>query len=134
MRLTLRTLLAYLDDAVEPSEAQDLAKKIEESEFAAGLVQRLRTVTKKPRLPAPKIDGKGIGNDANTVAEYIESTLPPERIAEFERLCIESDMHLAEVAATHQILTLVLGRPSKVSQELRERIYGIPKEPPAPAA
>ncbi len=132
MRLTLRTLLAYLDDAIDPAEAKDFGKKIEESEFASGLVQRLRTVGRKPRLPAPKVDGKGLGHDANTVAEYIESTLPTERVPEFERLCIESDMHLAEVAATHQILTLVLGRPSKVSQELRERIYHIPAERPAP--
>lgn len=123
MRLTLRTLLAYMDDAVDPADAQALSQKIEESDFASGLIQRVRSVVRKPRLPAPKVDGKGLGQDPNSVAEYIESTLPPERVNEFERLCLESDMHLAEVSATHHVLTLVLGQPANFPPELRQRVY-----------
>ena len=125
MRLTLRTMLAYMDDVLEPADAEILAKKIEESDFASGLLDRIRGVTRKLRMDAPRLDGKGMGNDANTVAEYLDSTLPQDRVAEFERVCLESDKHLCEVAACHQILTLVLGKPADVPPELRDRIYGL---------
>ena len=33
MRLTLRTLLAYMDEILEPADHDELAKKIESSDF-----------------------------------------------------------------------------------------------------
>jgi hypothetical protein len=140
MRLTLRTMLAYLDNVLEPADAEVLGKKVNESDFARGLAQRIGVVTKKLRIDAPKLDGKGMGNDPNTVAEYLDSTLPPDRIGDFERICLESDKHLCEVAACHQVLTLVLGKPAQVPMELRERVYalgrpatGTAASPPIPA-
>src|SRR5438067_3760034 len=136
MRLTLRTMLAYLDDVLDPGDADELKRKIEESDFASGLVARIRGATAKLRMDAPKLDGKGMGNDANTVAEYLDSQLEQDRVAEFERVCLESDKHLCEVASCHQVLTLVLGKPADVPQELRDRIYalGDPNRAPAHAA
>src|SRR5438874_9217808 len=123
MRLTLRTMLACMDNVLEPADAEILGQKINESDFASGLVQRIQGVMKKLRMDAPKLDGKGIGNDVNTVAEYLDSCLPQDHIGDFERVCLESDKHLCEVAAGHQILTLVLGKPADVPQGLRERVY-----------
>ncbi|MEX2173351.1 MAG: hypothetical protein WD872_03255 [Pirellulaceae bacterium] len=134
MRLTLRTMLAYLDNVLDPNDAEELGRKIQESEFAGGLVQRVRTVTKKVRMSAPKVDGKGMGNDANTVAEYLDSALPQDRVGDFERVCLESDAHLAEVAGCHQILALVLGKPADVSQSLRDKMYGLGSTEPAAGA
>lgn len=125
MRLTLRTMLAYMDNVLEPNEAEELGRKIQESEFAVGLLQRIRTVSNKVRMDAPKLDGKGMGNDANTVAEYLDSALPQDRVGDFERVCLESHKHLAEVAGCHQILTLVLGKPADVSESLRDRVYSL---------
>ena len=131
MRLTLRTLLAYLDDVLEPTDAQELATRIDDSDFASGLVHRVRNTVGRLRLPAPQLSGTGIAENPNTVSEYLDNTLPKERIPEFERVCLESDMHLGEVAASHQILTLVLGEPTEVSPALRQRVYRVVHGPEA---
>ena len=125
MRLTLRTLLAYLDDLLEPSQAKELGAKIQESEAASQLVMQIRDVIRKRRLTAPVVSGPGCDLDANLVAEYLDNTLSPEGVIDVERICLESDMHLAEVAASHQILTLVLGEPVDVGQASRERMYAL---------
>ena len=125
MRLTLRTLLAYLDDILEPAQAKEIGDKLVESSFASSLVSRIREVMRRRRLTAPTLSGPGVGIDPNTVAEYLDNTLPPDGIADVEKICLESDVHLAEVAACHQILTLALGEPVEVSSQTRERMYAL---------
>ena len=134
MRLTLRTLLAYLDDILEPAQAREIGAKIAESTFATSLVDRIRDVMRRRRLTAPELHGPGSGLDPNIVAEYLDNVLPPDKVADVERVCLESDVHLAEMAACHQILTLALGEPIQVSRESRESIYALgplaPTQPP----
>ncbi len=140
MRLTLRTMLAYLDDLLEPADRADIGKKLADSEFAQQLVERIRNRSRNPRLGSPKLSGKGMALDPNTVAEYLDNTLAAERVPEFEKMClppaeagqdlVESDVYLAEVAACHQILAMVLGQPAQVDPQMKRQMYGIINQAP----
>jgi hypothetical protein len=130
MRLTLRTLLSYLDDTLDPGQAKVIGQKVAESEQARELMERIKQVTRRRRLTTPPAAGPG-GIDANTIAEYLDNEVTPEQAAEVEQICLASDVHLAEVAACHQILTLVLGEPALVPPSARQRMYGLVKGPEA---
>ncbi len=125
MRLTLRTLLAHLDRILDEQDSVELAQKIQDSEIATQLVRRINNVLHLRQLAAPGLDAEGLGRDANSVAEYLDNTLDPDQIPDFERICLESDAHLGEVAACHQILTLVLGEPASVPSDLKQKIYAL---------
>lgn len=131
MRLTLRTLLAYLDDILEPAQAKEIGAKIAESSYAASLVGRIHDVVRRRRISAPEVSGPGSAPDPNIVAEYLDNTLAPEAVADLERICLESDAHLAEVAACHQVLTLVKSEPVEIAAGMRERMYALGIAPAA---
>ena len=125
MRLTLRTLLAYLDDTLEPTEIKQIGQKVAESDAAQELIARIKQVTRKRRLTTPPLTGPGAKFDPNLIAEYLDNELTGEQVAEIKKVCLESDVHLAEIASCHQILTLVLGEPALVPPTARERMYGL---------
>ncbi len=130
MRLTLRTLLAYLDDMLEPLQMKEIGAKIAESEQARELMERIKQVTRRRRLTTPTTSGSG-GIDPNTIAEYLDSEVTPETAAEVEQICLASDVHLAELASCHQILTLVLGEPALVPPSAKQRMIALVKGPEA---
>jgi hypothetical protein len=131
LRLTLRTLLAYIDDTLEPTQARELGEKVAASDDARDLIDKIKRVTRRRGLKTPVPTGKDdTVSDANTVAEYLSDTLDPEGIEELEATCLKSDVHLAEVAACHQILTLVLTEPVRVPPQANQRMYKL-VEPPA---
>ncbi len=127
MRLTLRTILAYLDDRLDPEHAREIGAKIEENARAGELVHRIRELMRSVRLAAPRMDRRAGGLDANTVAEYIDNHLSSERVADFERVCLDSDVYLGEVACCHQILSLALGEAARIDPASRQFMYGILK-------
>ncbi len=130
MRLTLRTMLAYLDQMLSPEEAQQIGEKIKTREFATKLVQFIRAGLRSNRIEAPAADADQPFADANDVAEYLDDTLDPQRVTELERYCLEHEGSLIEVAACHRMVSQVVAKqvsavtPS-VSPALRQRVYGL---------
>jgi hypothetical protein len=125
MRLTLRTLLAWLDDTLKPTEVREIGHQVAESPFAQELSERIHRVTRQRRLSVPSRSGPE-GTDPNQVAAYLDNDLDPEAVAEFEKKCLTFDVNLAEVASVHQILSL-LGQKVKVPAEARNRMYQLVK-------
>jgi hypothetical protein len=129
MRLTLRTLLAYLDDTLEPAQAKIIGQKVAESDQARELMDHIKQVTRRRRITAPPASGPGSKIDPNTIAEYLDGAVSAEQASEVEQVCLASDVHLAEIAACHQILALVLGEPALVPPTAKSRMYGLVKGP-----
>src|SRR5260370_871286 len=125
MRLTLRTLLAWLDDTLTPSEVREIGKQVGESDFAKELVERIHRVTRRRRLTIPPRNGPD-SVDANVVASYLDNELDPDTVTELEKKCLTSEVHLAEVASAHQILSLI-GQKAKVPVEARHSMYQLIK-------
>ena len=122
MRLTLRTLLAYLDDRLPPANAREIGQKINNSPFTTDLVERIRDVKRRRRLADPGKAQPMI--EPNLIAEYLDDQLTPDLVARIEREILASDAMLAEVAASHEILGL-LRDPVTVEPRLRDRLYGL---------
>lgn len=115
MRLTLRTLLAWMDGLLPPDEARELGSRVQASGAARHLAERIRAAVARGPLPA-------IDTDPNIVAEYLDNVLASEQLVPFERDCLESDAALAEVAGCHALLAEVL----------REQPAPRLEEPPSP--
>jgi hypothetical protein len=125
MRLTLRTLLAWLDDTLQPAEVKQIGSQVAGSPFAQELTDRIHRVTRQRRLSVPHSSGPD-GVDANLVANYLDNELDAEEVAEYEKKCLSHDVILAEVASVHQILSL-LGHKVKVPTAARSRMYQLVK-------
>lgn len=125
MRLTLRTLLAWMDDTLPPSRVREIGNQVSESPFAQELVERIHRVCRQRRLTVPRSSGPE-AIDPNLVAGYLDNDLNAEQVAELETQCLSHDVCLAEAASVHQILSL-LGQRAKVPTEVKERMYQLVK-------
>ena len=139
MRLTLRTLIAWLDDTLTPAEVKAIGHQVSESPFAKELIERIHRVTRQRRLTIPPESGHD-ATDGNTVASYLDNQLGDEAVNDFEKKCLTSDVHLAEVASVHQILSMI-GHKAKVPADAKNRMYRLvrgreasPKPKARPAA
>lgn len=127
MKLTLRTLLAYIDNLLPAQDAEEFEALLSKNEAANNLCNRIRSVMTRPELGAPDVLDKGLHLDPNVTAEYLDNVLSSEESPEYERLCINSDRQLSEVSACHQILTVVQIEPAEVDPAWREKVYTAPE-------
>ena len=130
MRLTLRTLLAFMDDILDPIERDQLTNKITQSDYAKGLMERVGQLMRNAHMSAPIPGASNQKIDANHVACYLDNTLAPEQVSSVEKICLESDLHLAETAACHQVLAQVLSETVEIPSETRKRIYELIPDAP----
>ena len=114
VRLTVRTLLAWMDGLLGPEDQAALGEKVEASSVAPALVERVREVIARQTLSAPPPLGRGMADDPNTAAEFLDNALAADRLERFERVCVESDIHLADVAACHQLLAQLAREPAAI--------------------
>ena len=121
MRLTLRTLIAWLDDTLTPVEVKAIGQQVSESPYVKELIERIHRVTRQRRLTVP-LDSGTDATDANLVASYLDNQLKDDAVNDFEKKCLTSDVHLAEVASVHQILSMI-GHKAKVPADARTRMY-----------
>jgi hypothetical protein len=122
MRLTLRTLLAYMDDRLSPVQAKEIGQKVSKSAFAAELLERIREVKRKRRVASAIEETPMV--DANHIAEYLDDQLTPELVARLEQKILASDSLLAEVASAHELLGM-LRDPVPLEPRLRDRLYAL---------
>jgi hypothetical protein len=125
MRLTLRTLLAYLDDVLDPADKEELAKKIESSEFAEDLVHRTKDTMRRLRLSAPQVVGTGWGSIRISVEYW--TTPCCRKMGDFERICLESDMHGG--GSRCNVVTMVPGQPADIDRQRSSDVYDSVKRP-----
>ncbi len=129
-RLTLRQLLAYLDDALRPQDAKEIGEKIAANPAAQQLIQRINQVTRRRRLTAPEFSGEEDHlNDPNLVAAFLDGDLAGDDLSAMEKLCLESDLHLAELAACHQLMSMGNQDPITIPPLSTQRMYAIAKGP-----
>ncbi|MEM8735603.1 MAG: hypothetical protein AAGG44_15320 [Planctomycetota bacterium] len=120
MRLTLRTLLAYRDGVLGAEDAEEMHRRIHQSEDASNLLRRVERVTSSAGRTSTTLVGKGLGGDPNSIAEYLDDVLPKEKVPELERICLESDEYLDELASCHTLLSSAMHTRVPIPAELRE--------------
>jgi hypothetical protein len=126
LRLTLRTLLAFLDDTLDPAQAREIGRKVNRSTAARGIIGRIRALLRSAPASVPSTASV----NPNDLAEYLDNVLDGERMAALERRLLDSDAHLTETAALHQVLsTLATAPPEPVPGEIQHRLYDLPAQP-----
>ena len=127
MRLTLRTLLNWINNNLSEEDAALVAQKVEESELAKALKAQIEGIMAQEKLPAPELlDGTPKGN-ANAAAEYLDNSMDPKQTPDFEKFCIHSDIMLGEIAGCHQILSRALTQKLDLAPELRVKLCDLYK-------
>ncbi|HQR09520.1 MAG TPA: hypothetical protein PLN21_22040 [Gemmatales bacterium] len=137
MRLTLRGLLAYLDDRLDPAVAAQVGDYIGEHDKLRHLIDRIKRVIRRRRLSTPEVAERQEmpvhhQDDPNQVAAFLDGRLPEDQEADFEEICLDTDVYLAEVAAVHQIMTFgnaTLKVPPLATQRMVNLVKGPEAQP-----
>ena len=125
MRLTLRNLLRFLDQAnLRSVERNKLEELVEESEKAGAWIKRIDSLKRSPDTSAPSIESQQY--PINLVVSYLDSSMGEEATIDFEKLMLSSDELLAEVACCHEIRESIrAGECPSIPISLRQSVYDL---------
>ena len=136
MKPDLRSLLAHSSLFAEPGVGQEQDRALQSAAMRR-IIQRVRKVIACPDLAIPLAASQAVV-DPNTIGEYLDGVLSPDRAAEIEELCLAADKYLAEVAGCQQVLYKTAETsevwPRQQESELPSsaafrRMYGLPVAP-----
>ncbi len=127
MRLTLRALLAYRNDAgLRSRQKKEIRDRIKKSDNAATLLRHLKVITSDPGVAPIESDNFTGSANPNKIAQYLDSSMPDELVEQFEKDCLASPSLLAEVTNCHAILARVYRNETvPVPPDIRQRIYSL---------
>lgn len=139
MRLALQTLFCNQSSSgVDSNERARFETDARKSQVSSKFLNKIRQVISSPLTSAPEVFADESFPDANIVAEYIDCQLDSSEIAnEYERVCSENPVILAEVADCYDVLNNYLPRPTTAPKNCRRRLYYIAWEeelPPSDSA
>jgi cytoskeletal protein RodZ len=116
MRLTLRTLLAWRDRLLPADVQQEFDEKVRSHDAARAIADQIEKLLANAELPAPGLEGKGLATSASSVAAFLDNALPSDQLEAFESNCIESSVHLGEVAECHTLLAGLANHPELTAE------------------
>lgn len=131
LKVRLIKLLGYMDDTLEPVESLEVGQRIQKSKSTQAAMTEIGKIMRRRRLRAAEADPELADVDANTVAAYLDQTMPPPESDAFEEKALSSEILLAEVASAHQILSIVESEPADVPSKNRDRIVAMGGASPA---
>lgn len=133
MRLTLRNLLAYLHGTLDAEQHAAFAQLVQSNPRVQLLIDRCSNLAAK-RLAAPDIEQTSAQYQVESVAKYLDFTLPDDQLAAFEKAALASDEQLAEIVDCHRVLAdVVKSRVSFSTPSYRDRIVKIVEHAHEPA-
>ncbi len=101
MRLTLKRLLDYRDDRLDPNETKELGKILAEHPEASKWLDQLDRVLWDGVSPEPTESSESVA----TIAQYLENKLDPSAEAELEKQAFRNPALLLEITRCHQALS-----------------------------
>lgn len=127
MRLTLRTLLAFVNDSgLNDKQRTEIKNRVKKSDNAKKLIDHLKVITSDPGIQPLSVDDSRSDFDPNQIAQYLDSTMPNEQVAAYEKKCLASAPLLCEVVNCHSILAKVFRQEDvKVPLGIRQRVYSL---------
>ncbi|MSR31182.1 MAG: hypothetical protein EXR99_06695 [Gemmataceae bacterium] len=116
MGISYKRLMDFLDDQLAPGDLIETQAALRQDGQTWEMLERLKRVLKDPRFQEPPSQEYQQVNE-NTLAAYLDGTLPKEDFLHVEEILAQDDYQLAQAALCHRVITSAHAvRPSEPMQ------------------